>query len=399
MANKGLIIGVGVLVLIIIGAAVLLNRVPSNVSTTVLQTSTAPSTTAPSAAPRSFSAPIMITDPAQVPAGTSALVFTYSNVQVNSTGPSGSQWINANGSGSVNLIAVLNRSQVMAYANVTENSTLSQVRLLVNSVKITVNGTSYSVPVSNPQLTLTLSGNTTASVGSGILIDYTPTVSPAWNANATVFVRVPSGKAVVTGNINSSTSTNVGFAFPITATAKASLAAVTPNLTITNATLMASGNRTVVSVTVKNNGNQSVTMSNLVLYGTQNVSATAALSVAAGANLTSVINQGIVNGVAPGVLVNLNIPALLAVGLSIKSYAMQNFAAGSGGSLTLVTSLASAQTNGTTISGGSSATFTYNGIALYNSNMFQTTPKEDAQYRMVMGSKSGASASTVVTAT
>ncbi len=401
MKNNGLMIGAGVVVILaIIGAVFLISTSSIPVATTTVSqaTTSAPATAQGYSYGKSYSAPVMITDPAQVPNGTSALVFTYSNVQLNTTGPSGPQWVNATGTGSVNLINVINKTQVLAYVNISANTTISQVRMLVTSVQITLNGNTTGVPVSKPQLTLTLSGNTKAVAGSGVLIDYTPTVSPAFNGNTTTYVRVPSGKAFITGNINGSASTNVGLVFPITAAAKASLAAVTTNLTITNASVWASGNVTWVSVTVKNNGNQSVTLSNLVLYGQQNVNATAALTAATGSNNTSFIDQSIVHGAPIGRNVHANIAALVTVGVGIKYYAMQNFAAGSGGSLTLVTSLASSNTSGTALAPGATATLTYNATALYNSGMFQTTPKTGSQYRIYVGTKNGMSASTTVTA-
>ncbi len=388
MANNGLLLGAGVLVVIIIIAAVaLLGTAPSTNTTTVPYQS------------QSFAAPVMITDPAQVPAGTSALVFTYSNVQINVTGPGGPHWVNATGSGSVNLIAIINKTQVMGYANVNGSVQITQVRLLVNSVQITVNNTVYVVPVAYAQLTLPISGNANANAGSGVLIDYAPTVSPAFNGNATAFVRVPSGRAVVTGNINSSTSTNVGGVFQISTSARASLAAVTPTLVISNASFSASGNSTSVSVTVKNNGNQSVTLSNLVLYGAQNVNTTASFNASVGANMAAMVRESIIAGRAVAGLLNANVMALVSVGLNMRAFAMQNFAISSGGSLNLVTNYTASQTTGATVAPGSSVTLTYSGVAQYNSGTFTTTPVSGSQYRILVGSKTGASAYGTVTAT
>ncbi|MDE1873883.1 MAG: hypothetical protein KGI04_02065 [Candidatus Micrarchaeota archaeon] len=389
MANGKLILGaVIVLILVVAGAALLLGTGPSPGSTTTASYNGS-----------TFNEPVMITDPAQVPAGTSALVFTYSNVQLNETGPSGSQWVNATGSGSVNLIAIMNKTQVMGYANVAANTSITQVRMYVNTVQITVNGTVYSVPVAYRQLTLSISGNANAAAGSGVLIDYAPTVSPAFNSNSTAFVRVPSGRAVVTGNVNASASTNVGAVFPITATARASLAVVTPSLVISNATVSTSGNTTSISVTVKNNGNQSVTLSNLVVYGAQNVSTTASLSASMGAGMAAMVSQSILAGRAVAGLVNSNAQALVSVGINVHAFAMQNFAANSSGSLVLVSNYSASQTGGYSLAAGSSVTLSYSGVAQYNSGMFMTTPTSGSEYRMYVGSNAGASAVTNVVAT
>jgi len=380
--NKGLVGSAIVIVIVIVAAAVFLasGSKSSVVTTTIAQGSNQTQHTS------TFAAPVMITDPAQVPAGTTALVFTYSNLQVNSTGPSGSQWVNATGSGSVNLIAIMNSTQVMGYANLTSNtSSITQVRMLVNQVNITINGTTYGVPVSNPQLTLSISGNASASKGSGVLIDYAPTVSPYFVANTTVFNRVPAGKAVVTGSISASAATNIGLVSPISASAKVSLAAVSQSLSITSAQLSSSGNTTVLSVTVANNGNQSVSLKNVVVYGSQSVG----LSSSAGGVLG-------LNGTALILHPNSTISAYIK--LNIGSFAMQNFAANANGNLTFVTSLASAQTSGMVLNAGSNATIAYGGMASYNRNTFQTTPTPGAQYRIVVAAASGETASTTVTA-
>ena len=405
MANNNAIVGVILVILIIIVAAALLlssTAPPSSVTTAPPATTSAYATTTATSSQSKTNAPVMITDPAQVPAGTSALVFTYSNVQLNVSTPSGPTWVNATGSGSVNLVAIRNMSQVMAYANIAANSTVSQVRLLVNSVKITVNGTTSNVTVSNPQLTLTLTGATKVNATSGVLIDYTPTVSPSFSGNSTDYVRVPAGKAIVTGGVNATYATNVGAVASLTGNAKASLAATTPSLTITSATVgtTSSGN-TTVSVTVRNNANQNVTLNNLIVYGQQKVSAQANASAGVSASFAASVSGVLGGTLGLGVLGTLtaNEKAFIGVGVNIQSYAMENFALGSSGSMTVINSLASAQTSGTTIAPGGTATLTFSGQASYNSGTYVVTPKSGSVYNIVVSGKSGASATGSATAT
>ncbi|MDE1833626.1 MAG: hypothetical protein KGH58_04375 [Candidatus Micrarchaeota archaeon] len=388
MAKNNLVVAgsiVAVIIIIALAVAVLGGRAPVNNATT------AP-TTVQQGTYAKASIPVMITDPAQVPAGTSALVFGYSNVQLNVTNATGSAWVNATGSGSVDLIAIQNSAQVMAYANVAANSSVSGLKLLVNWVNITVNGTTYDVPVSNPQLTMSITGGTAAGQAAGVLIDYTPTVSPAFSQNATVFVRVPAGKAVVTGGVNSSFSTSIGATRPLWAEASASIAAVTPRINITSATLEAVGNSTYFSVTIRNNANRSVTLNNIVLYGRQNVTASP------GAGVNSSVAMGINNLLYGRASEVVNARALVEVAVNIRTYGMQNFAINSNGTMVQVTSLASAQTSGITIAPGANATLMYNSTASYNSGTFQTTPTPGSQYRIAVSGRAGVSAGTMVTA-
>lgn len=397
MKNTGIVVGIVIVVVAAIIGVAALGGFSSHPTTTTVPGAT----TSISSSASMTNVPVMMTDPAQVPAGTSALVFTYTSMQVYETGPSGSSsWVNAAGNGSVNLIAIQNRTQVMGYANVTANSTISQVRLNVTSVKITVNGTTYNVSVSYPTVTVPVSGSAQVSAGSGVLIDYTPTVSAAFSGNSTTFVRVPATKAVIVGNVNSSFATNIGATASLSANASASLAAITPNIQITSSSLAASGSDTTASVTVKNNGNQSVVINTVNVYGQQKVAATASASAGVSAAMASSVNGVLVGGTA-GIgafnLLSASAKIFATVGIDLQSYSMQTFSAGSSGSLILVSGSSSVQ-SGVTIAPGASATLTYSGTATYNNDTFTTTPKSGSHYTINVVGSSGAYATTSATA-
>lgn len=391
MGNNNKYIAVGaVIVVVVIVAAIALSNNGGGVSVT---TTIPQSNVGGVSSPSTMAMPVMITDPAQVPAGTSALVFAYSNVQLNSTNSAGSAWINATGSGSVNLIAIQNSSQVMGYANISANSSVSQVRLLVNSVYITINGTTYPVPVSNPQLTLSIIGNTGVNATSGVLIDYTPTVSPSFEQNTTTFIRVPAGKAVITGGVNSTFATSVGAVARLSAVSMASIARASQSISITSASLESSGNSTSISVTVQNNANQTVVLNNLIVYGAQNVSAGPSAAVRANGTI------GIGGPIGAGIGASANASAVAAVRLNLHTYAMQNFAIGQNGSMALITNSSSAQArSGVAIGAGSSVTINYNSTATYNSRTVKTVPTAGSEYRIVVSGRAGISASTKVIA-
>ncbi len=392
MKNMGIVAVIAIVVIaaIVIGVVALrgMPATPTNVTTSIGRTTSMDNV------------PVLMTDPAQVPAGTSALTFTYTSMQVYNTGPSGSAWVNAAGNGSVNLIAIQNSTQVMGYANIAANSAISQVMFNVTSVMITVNGTTYAVPVSNPQVLVSISGNGQTNATSGVLIDYTPTVSAAFIQNSTTFVRVPAAKAAVIGGINSSFATNVGATAPLSASAQASLAAVTPNIQITSSSLAFNGNTTTVSVTVQNNGNQSVVLNTVNVYGQQNVTATPSASAGVNASLATSINIARIGGTA-GIKafghLSTSAKVLANIGISLDSYSMQTFSAGSGGSLVLVSGSSSVQ-GGVTVAPGANATLAYSGTATYNNGTFQTTPKRGSQYTINVVGKGGAYATTTASA-
>ncbi|MCL4389144.1 hypothetical protein M1397_00840 [Candidatus Marsarchaeota archaeon] len=395
----GKTIGIGIIVIIIvlIGVFVALSSIhpstPAPAGPTSIVTTSTPAT---STLTSTGAVPVMMTDPAQVPSGTSALVFTYTALKVYETGPSGTSVVNATGSGSVNLISIQNKTQVLGYANLSANSTISEVGFNVTSVTITVNGTAYNVPVSSPKVAVSISGNGRVSHGSGVLIDYTPTVSAAFNNNSTTFVRVPAAKAAIVGGINVSFARSVGATASLNANASASLAAITPKINITSASVSASGNNTTISITVKNNGNQSTVINTVNVYGRQSVAATASASAGVNSSLAGSINSALAGGIH-GTL-NANIRAVAIIGAHLQAYGMQTFSVSSSGTLVLVSGSSSLQ-SGLTLAPGASATLTYSGTSTYNNGAIRTAPNNGTRYTINVIGSTGAQATAFVTAT
>lgn len=390
MQKAPLAVGAIVIIgIIIIAAVFVLTRQPHLTSTTTV--------TIAQSSSGNVHAPVMITDPAQVASGTSALVFTYSNLQVNDTTASGSTWVNASGSGSVDLIAIQNMTQVLGYASVPANSTIRAFRLNITKVTITVNGTAYQVPISSIQVTIQVSGSQRVGAGSGILVDYTPTVSPAFSNNATVFIRVPAAKAAVVSGINSTFATDIGATAPISARALAAIAAVTPSVNITSASLAATGNSTLLTLVVKNNGNQSTVINTVNVFGAQRARAIASARAGVNASLATNVNAALSGGPIgrSRVQLGLGANALVGVGRALGGYGMQTFSIGQSGSLVLVSNLSDVQ-SGITLAPGASATLTYNSTATYNNGTFMTLPVAGAAYRVTLVGATGAFASTIV---
>ena len=154
---------------------------------------------------------VQLTDPSHVPQGTEALLVTYSSVDVHVSGANQSGWVSAQGSGTVNLTALLNASETIATAQVAANSTVNMVRFNVTSAQIIINGTSYSVTMPNNQITVAVTGNQKISSNSAaaVVVSLSPTVN--YNRGTGTYIMAPAAMAVV---VNSSASveisTNVG---------------------------------------------------------------------------------------------------------------------------------------------------------------------------------------------
>jgi hypothetical protein len=397
-SNTGLIaIGIIVVILIVgVGIYAATRGKTNNQYTTTVQNSSSInsgstigySTTATQS--QASSNPVVVTDPPQVPKGTSALVVSYSSVAVQSGSNSG--WTSASGSGSVNLVDTVNSSEVVGYANLTAGTTVKAVRMYATSAYIVVNGTTYNVSVPS-QITANVTGNATASSSGAIVFDMASTTSAFYNQNTTTFAMSPSTKAVVLANAGVSQSASIGSMVDLNSDVHAMLMEATPQISISGASVATVGNSTTINVTVKNNANSSVTVSNLVLYGNQNV------STSSSAGVNGSILGSINSGLGGSINISTGVMAAIDVGLNIKSFNSATFVATSSGQLSVPSSQAQfSGASGVTIAPGSSATLTFTGVQSYDSGLYIAKPMSGTQYMVTVVGNSGATASSYVTA-
>lgn len=203
-----------------------------------------------------------LTDPPQVPSGTQALLITYSSVQAHVVGSGNAGvWVNGTGSGSVDLMTLVNSSELIGSANLAANSTINRVSFTVTSARIDINGTYYNVTVPNNRITANVTGNVKSN--GTILIDLSPVVATIYTANSTVFVMVPSVKAIA---VAGRAVVHLGERTALTGEERDELNA-SSSLAISSLSISSSGNNTRISVTVMNNGNESVDVRHIMVFG------------------------------------------------------------------------------------------------------------------------------------
>ncbi len=344
----------------------------------------------------SASVPVLLTDPPQVPNGTSALLITYSSLQVHTEGTSGSGWVSAGGSGTINLMSAVNSSQIIGFASLNANSVVNLARFNIESAQITINGTTYNVTVPNSNLTVAITGENKLGANSAVLIDIMPVVTAVFSNNSTRFVMAPAARAMVLSNSRVSSDNRVGDHIELNVTERDDLEALSPNLTIQSASVYSADNVTYISVTVKDNSNTSATINYLTLFGPQNV------SVSGSAGINTIARSGIEGGLREGDLpVNLNGSAsdALDTGLQIQHLSAMFFIITQNGSLMLPNFDSFDGSIGDTIGAGGTATLTFAGKVSYNNGFFQTNLVNGAQYRVVVAGEENARASANVTAT
>jgi hypothetical protein len=241
------------------------------------------SSVTPSQTSAAASFAVMLTDPPTVPAGTTVLNLTYSNVTLHVTYLNGpAVWLPVNASGTVNLFSLVNNMTTIASTTIANGSAVDKIQFSIAGVEAEVNGTVYPVTalsntfvvsVANPQVNQTL---------SGVLVDFNPTLVQiqATDANGTLvyyYVLVPSATATIIGDL-SKEQIKVGTIVELGQNNKVKLVHVVEefsnNVTIINASLSVNGNVTTLSVTIQNEGNFTFRVFGLTLHGEFNATRT-----------------------------------------------------------------------------------------------------------------------------
>ena len=267
--NTPYIIGAVIIILIIIGAAVFLYA-PSKPAATlpVSQQSSSNQSTQTQYQNGTVNVPMQLTDPPEVPSGTQSLVIAYSSEQVHlSNAGNQSGWISAKENGSIDLLSIVNLSQTISTISIPAGARINMARFNITSASIVINGTTYNVTVPSGEVTAHINDEQVNS-SSGILLDLSPTVAEIVTDNSTIFVMVPSLRAIIVANASASANAHVGEKAKLTAKEHAELKYAASNITIANASIsVGADNVTYISVTVKDNSNSSVILRHLSVFG------------------------------------------------------------------------------------------------------------------------------------
>ncbi len=219
---------------------------------------------------------VLLTDPPTVPAGTTQLNLTYTDVLLHVIYPNGTdEWLPVGASGTVNLFSLVNMTQTLATITVPLNSTVDKVQFSIANVTAVVNEQTYNVTSLSDTFVVKVVNGAVNKTLSGVLIDFNPTlvqIQASDENDTTVFyyVLVPSANAMIVNDITSA-HVRVGTIIEIGENNRVRLVRVkedfSKNLTIVSATLTVNGNTTGLSVTLKNEGNVTFRVFGLTLQG------------------------------------------------------------------------------------------------------------------------------------
>jgi hypothetical protein len=234
----------------------------------------------PSQKPTPGSFLVMLTDPPTVPAGTTILNLTYSNITLyvvysNKT----SKWLPIPVSGTVDLLKLENMSETIASTQIPNNSTVEKIQFTITKVDANVSGTVYPVTTLSSTLVISIANSKINETFSGVLVDFNPTLVmiQATDSNGTLvdyFVLVPSATATIVTSL-SRAQVKVGTIVELGQNDRVKLVHVVESfsqyLTIASASLSVNGNVTSLNVTLKNEGDISFRICGLTLHGDFNM--------------------------------------------------------------------------------------------------------------------------------
>ncbi len=225
----------------------------------------------------------MLTDPPTVPAGTTVLNLTYSDVSLHVVYSNGtSAWLPVNANGTVNLFSLVNVSQTIASTIVPTDSKVDKIQFTIAGVEAEVNGTLYSVTALSNTLVISVANSQVNETLSGVLVDFNPTLVQIQATDSdgnlvNYYVLVPSATATVVTSL-SKAQVKVGTIVELRQNDRERLVRVvqefSKNVTIVSASLSVNGNATNLSVTLMNEGDITFKIFGLTLHGEFNATRT-----------------------------------------------------------------------------------------------------------------------------
>jgi hypothetical protein len=226
---------------------------------------------------------VMLTDPPTVPAGTTVLNLTYSDVLLHVIYPNGTvEWLPVSASGTVNLFSLVNMSQTLASTTIPVNSTVDMIQFTIADVDAVVNGETCNVTALSSTLVIKVDDGLVNQTFSGVLLDFNPTLVQIQATDAdgnlvNYYVLVPSATAVVVNGL-SRDQLRVGTIVSIGQNNRVKLVRVAEefknNVTFVSASLSVNGNATTLSVTLENEGSLAFRVFGLTLQGEFNATRT-----------------------------------------------------------------------------------------------------------------------------
>ncbi|MEM0200972.1 MAG: ArsR family transcriptional regulator [Candidatus Micrarchaeaceae archaeon] len=215
-----------------------------------------------------YSLTIQLTDPPQVPINTKSLILNYSSISVKTLSPNNTQtWINITNPGSVDLMSLINTSEILGDIKIKSGYKLEGVILNAKNANIIIGNQTYPVILLNNKVYATVPQNSIINSNSSVLIDFSPTVSNVYTNNSILFIMTPSVKAIFSNNFKLFNNSKNGTKFNLTYYQYKSFLNKNTNLSIISSNITQNKNNTSIKITIKNLGNKTINIKQIILSG------------------------------------------------------------------------------------------------------------------------------------
>lgn len=219
---------------------------------------------------------IMLTDPPDVPAGTTTLSLTYSDIKIHITYPNKTaEWLVANVSGNINLLSLINMTQTLTNITIPTSSTIDKIQFTMTDIEAVINEITHNVTALSNTLTIEIANGYVNQTLSGVLIDFTPILveiesTDDYGALINYYVLVPSATAVIIEDIVES-QLKAGTILKLKESHKTQLANAEEefkkNVNIISTSLAVNDDTTTLTVTLKNEGTNDFRIVGATLHG------------------------------------------------------------------------------------------------------------------------------------
>lgn len=218
---------------------------------------------------------VMLTDPPNVPRGTTHLTVTYSAIQLHVISSDGTaNWVDADEEGEVDLLSLVEVTETIASFSITTGSTIDKIQFTISNCEATINGEVVSATILNEKLVVTIKAKKLDGTNTGTIIDLRPSLVRinARNEDGDIesyYVLVPSATAIVKSNVDANKMqirSRHRLGDDDHDELDEEFENASENIKIT-ASISVVGDVTTISVTLKNNGETDATITGLTLNG------------------------------------------------------------------------------------------------------------------------------------
>ena len=246
--------------------------------------------------------PVSITDPPQVPAGTQALYINYSSLSLHLDMNGKSVWIPVNSEGRIDVMNIINESQVIGELSTVKNSSLEGARFNVTSASITIGNVTYPVKIMETSVSAEAGSGQHINSTSGVLLSFYPVVIPLYVNGEPSFVMLPTLKAGVGSNPtlaggihaywHAGSAAEVKQRYPLdTEERNALFYDYQANISVENYSMSDTGNLMRIRIGLRNAGKDNITVMGIMLKNAVRNRTNTSNFVIAEGNFTGVYNQ------------------------------------------------------------------------------------------------------------